>query len=33
VNPDTEEVIGVAADASPEDIDRAIAAARRAVRR
>ncbi len=30
VNPATEEVIGVAADASPEDIDRAIAAARRA---
>ena len=30
VNPATEEVIGVAADASPADIDRAIAAARRA---
>lgn len=29
VNPATEEVIGVAADAGPEDIDRAIAAARR----
>jgi len=30
INPATEGVIGVAADASPEDIDRAIAAARRA---
>ena len=30
INPATEEVIGVAADAGPEDIDRAIAAARRA---
>ena len=30
VNPATEEVIGVAADAGPEDIERAIAAARRA---
>jgi aldehyde dehydrogenase (NAD+) len=30
LNPATEEVIGVAADAGPEDIDRAIAAARRA---
>lgn len=30
VNPATEEVIGVAADAGPEDIDRAIEAARRA---
>lgn len=30
VNPATEEVIGVAADAAPEDVDRAIAAARRA---
>ena len=30
VNPATEEVLGVAADASPADIDRAIAAARRA---
>src|SRR5262245_54534975 len=30
VNPATEEVLGVAADASVDDIDRAIAAARRA---
>ncbi len=30
INPATEEVIGVAADAGPEDIERAIAAARRA---
>jgi aldehyde dehydrogenase (NAD+) len=30
INPATEEVIGVAADAGPEDIDRAIAGARRA---
>ena len=30
INPATEEVIGTAADAGPEDIDRAIAAARRA---
>ena len=30
VNPATEEVIGVAADASPEDMDDAIGAARRA---
>ncbi|MCE2390269.1 MAG: aldehyde dehydrogenase family protein [Proteobacteria bacterium] len=30
INPATEEVIGAAADAGPEDIDRAIAAARRA---
>jgi len=30
VNPATEEVIGVTADATPEDMDRAIAAARRA---
>jgi aldehyde dehydrogenase (NAD+) len=30
VNPATEEVLGRTADASPEDMDRAIAAARRA---
>ncbi|RLA40546.1 MAG: aldehyde dehydrogenase, partial [Gammaproteobacteria bacterium] len=30
INPATEEVIGQAADAGPEDMDRAIAAARRA---
>ena len=30
INPATEEVIGVAADAGPEDVERAIAAARRA---
>src|SRR5450432_2999484 len=30
VNPATEEVIGVAADASPDDMERAISAARRA---
>ena len=30
INPATEEVIGVAADARPEDIERAVAAARRA---
>ncbi len=30
INPATEEVLGVAADAAPEDLDRAIAAARRA---
>ena len=33
LNPATEEVLGLVADAAPEDMDRAIGAARRAVRR